>query len=97
MMKIRAVIIFIIAQAALTKQHASRRSMNIAVEDRAIRCNRNMVINRLSNTEASVGMAPQEADSFFPNSTINSKKRAILIPKCQKDPFDSKKGLKQSE
>ena len=36
MMKISAVIIFIIAQVALTKQHASRRSINIAVEDRAI-------------------------------------------------------------
>ena len=43
MMKIRAVIIFIIVQAVLAKWHASRRSVNIAVKDRAIRCNRNIV------------------------------------------------------
>ena len=43
MTKIRVVIIFIIAQVALAKWHASRRSMNTAVEDRAIRCNRNTV------------------------------------------------------
>ena len=36
MMKIRAVMTFAIAQVALAKQHASRRSMNIVVEDRAI-------------------------------------------------------------
>ena len=67
MMKITAVITFIIAQVvltkyytsrrsvniiaqvALTKHHASRRSMNIVVEDRAIRCNRNIEANCLSN------------------------------------------------
>ena len=36
MMKIRAVIMFAIAQAALAKWHASRRSANIAVEDWAV-------------------------------------------------------------
>ena len=48
-MKIRVVMIFIIVQAALAQQHTSRRSTNIAVEDRAIRCNRNVVTNTLSN------------------------------------------------
>ena len=43
MMKIRAVTMFTIAQAALAKQHISRRSANTIVEDRAVRCNRNMV------------------------------------------------------
>ena len=33
MMKIRVVIIFITAQVVLTKYHASRRSVNIEVED----------------------------------------------------------------
>ena len=37
MVKIRLAIIFIIAQVALTKYYASRRSTNIVVEDRAIR------------------------------------------------------------
>ena len=41
MVKIRLATMFIIAQAVLTKQHASGRSTNIAVEDRAVRCNRN--------------------------------------------------------
>ena len=50
MMKIRAVIIFIIAQVALAKQHASRRSANTEVEDRAIRCDRNTVTSCLSET-----------------------------------------------
>ena len=36
MMKIRAVITFAIAQVASAKWHASRRSANIVVEDRAI-------------------------------------------------------------
>ena len=42
--------IFIIAQAALAKWHASRRSANATVEDRAARCNRNAVTNSLSIT-----------------------------------------------
>ena len=50
MMKIRVVIIFIIAQVVLAKEHASRRSVNITVADRAVRHNRNMVANSLSNT-----------------------------------------------
>ena len=54
MMKIRVVITFIIAQVALAKQHASRRSMNIVVEDRAIRHNRNIVTNSLFNTSKPV-------------------------------------------
>ena len=33
MMKIRVVMMFIIVQVALTKQHASRRSVKMAVED----------------------------------------------------------------
>ena len=37
MMKIRVVITFAIAQVALAKQHASRRSLNIVVEDRGRR------------------------------------------------------------
>ena len=49
MMKIRAVIIFIIAQVVLAKEHTSGRSTNIVVEDRAIRHNRNIVTNSLSN------------------------------------------------
>ena len=43
MMKIRVVITFITAQAASAKWHASGRSMNMVVEDRAIRHNRNTV------------------------------------------------------
>ena len=43
MMKIRATMMFVTAQAALSKWHTGRRSVNIAVEDRAIQCNRNMV------------------------------------------------------
>ena len=50
MVKIRVAIIFIIAQVVLTKYHTSRRSANIVVEDRAIRCNRKTVTNSLSNT-----------------------------------------------
>ena len=41
MMKIRVVIIFVIAQVVSIK-YTSRRSINITVEDRAIRCNRNI-------------------------------------------------------
>ena len=48
MVKIRLAIIFIIAQVVLTK-HTSRRSTNIVVEDRAIRCNRNAEASCLSN------------------------------------------------
>ena len=48
MVKIRLAIIFIIAQVVLTK-HTSRRSINIVVEDRAIRYNRNIVTNCLPN------------------------------------------------
>ena len=43
MMKIRAVAMFTTAQVALAKWHASRRSANLVVEDRAIRCNWNVV------------------------------------------------------
>ena len=50
MMKIRVVMMFAIAQVALAKWHASRRSVNIAVEDQAVRCNRNTVTSSLSNT-----------------------------------------------
>ena len=49
MVKIRLATTFAAAQVALTKQHASRRSANIAVEDRAIRHNRNIVASCLSN------------------------------------------------
>ena len=50
MMKIRVVIMFAIAQVALTREHASRRSTDVAdVADQAIRCNRNTVTNGLSN------------------------------------------------
>ena len=41
-MKIRVVTTFIIAQAALAKEHASRRSANITVADQAVQCNQNM-------------------------------------------------------
>ena len=50
MVKIRLAMAFATAQAALIK-HASRRSMNIVVEDRAIQHTRNMVTICLSNTE----------------------------------------------
>ena len=49
-MKIRAVMIFIIAQVVLAKQHASRRSMDMIAADRAVRCNGNIGANSLSNT-----------------------------------------------
>ena len=48
MVKIRLAIIFIIAQVVLTK-HTSRRCRHRTVEDRAIRCNRNIEANCLSN------------------------------------------------
>ena len=49
MMKIRAVITFTIAQVALAREHASRRSVDIAnAVDRAIRCNRNIGTQTLS-------------------------------------------------
>ena len=50
MMKIRVVMTFTMAQVALAKEHASRRSANTIVADRAVRCNRNTVANSLSNT-----------------------------------------------
>ena len=40
MMKIRVVIIFIIAQVVLAREHASRRSADMIAADRAVRCNR---------------------------------------------------------
>ena len=50
MMKIRAVIMSAMAQAALAREHASRRSADIAnAVDRAIRCNWNIGTQRLSN------------------------------------------------
>ena len=52
MMKIRAVIIFVTAQVALANKHTSRRSINIVVEDRAVRCNRNTVTNMLQTLSA---------------------------------------------
>ena len=49
MVKIRLAIIFMIAQVVLTK-YTSRRFRSRIVEDRAIRCNRNIEANSLSNT-----------------------------------------------
>ena len=49
MVKIRLATMFAIAQVVLTKYYASRRSLNIVVEDRAIRYNRNIEANCLSN------------------------------------------------
>ena len=49
MVKIRLAIIFIIAQVVLTK-YTSRRYRNRIVEDRAIRYNRNIEANCLSNS-----------------------------------------------
>ena len=47
-MKIRAVIIFMIVQVALTREHASRRSIDIAnTSDRAVGCNRKTVTDGL--------------------------------------------------
>ena len=48
MVKIRLAIIFIIAQVVLTK-YTNRRHRNRIVEDRAIRYNRNIEANCLSN------------------------------------------------
>ena len=54
MMKIRAVIIFVIAQVALAKCNTSRRSADVVIEvDQAIRHNRNIVTISLSNSVAS--------------------------------------------
>ena len=51
MMKIRAVMIFAMVQAALAKEHTSGRSADaVNTADPAIRCNRNAVTNSLSNT-----------------------------------------------
>ena len=63
MVKIRLAIMFIIAQVALTK-YTSRRSRNIVVEDRAIRCNRNTEANCLSN-KRSVRSAVRSADAIL--------------------------------
>ena len=53
-MKIGAVTMFAMAQAALAREHTSRRSADIAnAADRAIQCNgnRHVVTNSLSNTQ----------------------------------------------
>ena len=52
MMKIGAATAFAMAQAALAREHASRRSADAAnnTADRAVRCNRNTVTNSLSNS-----------------------------------------------
>ena len=72
MVKIRLAITFIIAQVALTKYYTSRRSANITVEDRAVRCNRNTEANCLSNTLQGVKC---EETSLQPN--MNQKCTAM--------------------
>ena len=54
MMKIRITTIFAITQVALAREHASRRSI-VNTLDRAVRCNRNIVTNSLSNKRCQDG------------------------------------------
>ena len=56
MMKIRAAMIFAIAQVALAREHTGRRSIDMVnTLDRAVRCNRNIVTNSLSNKRCQDG------------------------------------------
>ena len=59
-MKIGVVMMFIIAQVVLAKEHDSRRSTDVMVADRAVRCNRKTVTNGLSNMSQ---MSPTEAQA----------------------------------
>ena len=78
MMKIRAVTMFVIAQAVLAKQHASRRSPNTAVEDRAIGCDRNVVAKKFVQQES--GMKGRLCFALIPAHRVVPNDSSTLAP-----------------
>ena len=76
MMKIGVVIIFVIVQVVLAKQHTSRRSMDTATEaDRAVWCNQNAVTNSLSNI-LQILSAEAQAKTWG----INTHRKEVVTP-----------------